>query len=99
MVRGRPRLVDIGISRGEAVTVGAVTLVPRAWRIRVDVGRTRLAWTSALDVTVWDGRRRRRFVVPDITRILQVVLLGAALASVLLWRRGHPRERSGDVGR
>ena len=99
MVRRRPGLVGIGIARGEEIVVGAVALVPRAWTFRVSAGPARLAWMSPLDVTVWDGTRRRRFLVPDITRILQVFLLGAALASVVLWGRGHPRGRSRDHGR
>ena len=96
MVRRRPRLVSIGIARGEPIVVGTVTLIPRALTLLVNAGPARLAWMCPLDVTVRDGMRRRSLLVPDITRVLQVVFLGAALGSVVLWERGHPRGRSRD---
>ena len=50
-------------------------------------------------MTVWDGERRRRLMIPDITRILQVFFFGTAVASIVLWRRGHPRGKGEDHGR
>jgi hypothetical protein len=99
MMRRRPRPVSIGIACGEAIALGTVTLVPRAWTLTVHLGPVRMAWMGPLDVTVWDDTRRRRLMVPDITRALQVLLLGAALVSVMLWGRGHPRGRGEDHGR
>ena len=99
MIRRRPRLVSIGIARGETIAIGTVALVPRAWAFTVNAGPVRLAWMSPLDVTVWDGGRRRHLMVPDITRALQVFLLGAALASIVVWGRGHPRGKGENHGR
>ena len=99
MARGGPTPVSIRIARGEALVVGTVTLAPRAWALTVNAGPARLAWMGPLDVTVGDGMRRRRLVVPDITRILQVLFLGAALVSIVLWGRGHPRGKGWDHGR
>jgi len=99
MVRRRSAPFRIAIAQGEALVVGTVTLIPRAWALTVNAGPAKLALLSPLDVTVCEGARRRRILVPDITRISQVLLLGAALGSVVLWGRGHPRGRSRHHGR
>ena len=75
----------------EPVTVGDVTVTPRARALVVRLPRAGFVWNRPTAVTVERAGEVRRVPVVDVTRILQLGLLGLGLAiAVAIPRRSHP---------
>jgi len=65
----------------EPVTVGDVTVTPRARALVVRLRWGGLVWNRPTAVTVERAGQVRRIPVVDVTRILQLGVLGLGLAS------------------
>jgi len=75
----------------EPVTVGDVTVTPRARALVVRLPQAGFVWNRPTAVTVERAGEVRRVPVVDVTRILQLGLLGLGLAiAVAIPRRSHP---------
>lgn len=76
-------------SSGEPVPVGDLTVYPvaRSYRVSFPGDQGGMVWNKPLGVIVEDQRGSRQTIpVPDVTRRLQVAILGAGfLGSLLAW--------------
>jgi hypothetical protein len=89
--------IDITWARevpAEPVTVGDVTVTPRARALVVRLPQAGFVWNRPVAVTVERAGAVRRIPVVDITRVLQLGLLGLGLAiGVAIPRRSDPKRR------
>lgn len=67
----------------EPVTIGDVTVTPRARALVVRLPRAGFVWNRPTDVLVERAGEVRRIQVRDVTRVLQLGLLGLGLAIAL----------------
>ena len=78
-------------SSAEPVTVGDITVTPQSKALIVRLSKGGFVWNRPTAVLVERDGRARRIPIVDITRILQVGLLGlavlAASGSLLRFRR------------
>jgi hypothetical protein len=77
----------------QPVTVDDVTVTPRSRALVVRLPRGELVWNRPTAVLVEQDGQARRIPIVDVTRILQVGLLGLAVltTSVSLLRSRHQR--------
>lgn len=84
-------LVGSREASAEPVTVHDVTVTPRSRALTVRLPNARLVWNRPTAVLVEHAGQVRRIPIVDVTRILQVGLLGlaalTAAASLLRYRR------------
>jgi hypothetical protein len=75
------------MARGPTITVGAVRVTPESSVLRLELPFGGFVWNRPRAVIVEgpDGQIERRRI-PDLTRIVQVALLGCALAAWFLSR-------------
>jgi hypothetical protein len=87
--------IDIAWARvqTEPVTVGDVTVTPRARALVVRLPRGGFVWNRPTAVMVERAGQVKRIPVRDVTRILQLGLLGLGLAIALAIRFGPDDER------
>lgn len=65
---------------GEPVTVGDVTITPQAQALIIRLPFGGLVWNRPVAVLVEQGGQTRRIPIIDITRVVQLGLLGLSLA-------------------
>jgi hypothetical protein len=77
----------------EPVTVGDLTVTPRSRALVVRLRNGGFVWNRPTAVLVERDGRTRRIPIVDVSRVLQVGLLGFAALIALL----RPRERKGGA--
>ena len=87
-------MLTIETQTGDSVTVGAMRLVPIARSVRLQLGRISLAWTRAIGVSARSGDQETKIPIRDLTRRLQLAILGAGLLGALLLKRAGRRRRA-----
>ena len=75
------------------VTVGDVTVTPRARALVVRLPQGGFVWNRPTAVTVQQAGAVRHVPVVDVTRLLQLALLGLAVATAAAARRLHAERR------
>jgi hypothetical protein len=89
--------IDIASSQevsAEPVTVGEVTVTPRARALVVRLPWGGFVWSRPTTVLVERAGELRRHRVVDVTRVLQLGVLGLGLASAAaIARRSHAERR------
>lgn len=80
---------------GEPVTIGDVTITPQAQALIIRLPFGGLVWNRPVAVLVERGGQTRRIPIIDVTRAVQLGLLGFGLAFalfMLLTQRGEKRK-------
>jgi hypothetical protein len=91
-VRGRIEIAWAQEASAAPVTVGDVTVTPRARALVVRLPQGGLVWNRPTTVTVERAGAKRRVPVVDVTRILQLALVALA-AAITAARRPYPERR------
>lgn len=90
------RWIEWQTRAGEAVTAGGVTVIPQAQALTVRLPFGGFVWNRPVAVLVQRGRQTERIPIIDMTRVVQVGLVGLGLVfSIILWLRS--RKMIGDA--
>ncbi|HEX7974047.1 MAG TPA: hypothetical protein VF498_06540 [Anaerolineales bacterium] len=83
-----PKLLTIETRSGQPLQVGRASLTPfsQSWQFRIPAISGGLIWNRPVSVLVTDANGREQVIrVPDVTRQVQLALIGAcALAAIFL---------------
>ena len=81
----------------ESVALLGVTVTPRSRALTIRLPNGGLVWNRPTAVVVERGGQKRQIRIVDVTRILQLGLLGLAVLTAAGSLRGH-RRRTGGAG-
>jgi hypothetical protein len=85
--------LSLRLVRGDPVQAGDLTVTPRAWALRVNLGPVHLARASPFDLLVSQQGGEERILILDATRLAQLALLALALAVSLAFSSRSSRRK------
>ena len=86
-------MLAIETHTAEPIAAGELRLVPIARSARLELGRVSLTWNRAVGLTAESAGGETTVPIRDLTRRLQLAILGAGLLGSLLLRRRRRSRR------
>ncbi|MBI2941696.1 MAG: hypothetical protein HYY04_14795 [Chloroflexi bacterium] len=87
------QIIQLQTVSGKPITVGSATLTPTAQALIVRLPCGGFVWNRPAAVLVERDGQRQHIRILDVTRLLQLALLGLPLAFFLLVRATSSREK------
>ena len=90
------KYAEIARTRGAPLRVGARTVTPVSWSLRLSLPAGGVVWTRPVAVVVEEGGTTEEIPIVDVTLIARLALLGAAGAfTVAGWLAGRSKTPAG----